>query len=228
MANGAGLGALMSMGLGIMLLAIVVGIIVGTLVLMLSTRLVEKFTPSFGKALVAEIAWLIGVFIVSLILGMVLGSSMFSQLVVLVINFFVGAWIIQQLITPPGGAVAGDGAMAMTAGAKMSYARACVVALVDYVICLVIGTPLHGFPTTSWLALLGLALVTQVTGHLSVAYSLGKLPVSVTSVALLGQAPITAILAVPLLGESLSVLQILGGTLVLFGIYVVNRREREL
>ena len=92
------------------------------------------------------------------------------------------------------------------------------------VICFVIGTPLHGFPTTSWLALLGLALVTQVIGHLSVAYSLGKLPVSVTSVALLGQAPITAVLAVPLLGETLSVLQVLGGALVLFGIYVVNRR----
>ena len=91
-------------------------------------------------------------------------------------------------------------------------------------ICLIIGTPLHGFPTTSWLALLGLALVTQVVGHLSVAFSLGKLPVSVTSVALLGQAPITAVLAVPLLGEPLSAMQVLGGALVLFGIYVVNRR----
>jgi drug/metabolite transporter (DMT)-like permease len=92
-------------------------------------------------------------------------------------------------------------------------------------ICVVIGTPLYGFSTTSWLALLGLALVTQVVGHLSVAFSLGKLPVSVTSVALLGQAPITAILAVPLLGETLSALQILGGVLVLVGIYVVNRRS---
>jgi hypothetical protein len=129
----------MGMGLGIMLLAIVVGIIVGTLILMLSTRLVEKFAPSFGKALVTQIVWLIAVFIVSLILGMVLGDSMFSQLIVLVVNFFVGAWIIQQLITPPGGAVADGGAMAMAAGAKLSYARACKVALVDYVICLVIG-----------------------------------------------------------------------------------------
>jgi drug/metabolite transporter (DMT)-like permease len=93
------------------------------------------------------------------------------------------------------------------------------------VICLVIGTPLHGYPASSWWALLGLALVTQVIGHLSVAYSLGKLPVSVTSVALLGQAPITAILAVPLLGESLSALQILGGAMVLGGIYVVNRKS---
>lgn len=94
-------------------------------------------------------------------------------------------------------------------------------------ICLVIGTPLAGFPATSWWALAGLALVTQVVGHLSVAYSLGKLPVSVTSVALLGQAPITAVLAVPLLGEGLSLLQIGGGALVLGGIYVVNRTPRS-
>jgi drug/metabolite transporter (DMT)-like permease len=90
-------------------------------------------------------------------------------------------------------------------------------------LCLVIGTPLHGYPARSWWALIGLALVTQVVGHLSVAYALGRLPVSRTSIALLGQAPLTAILAVPLLGERLSALQVLGGALVLGGIYVVNR-----
>jgi drug/metabolite transporter (DMT)-like permease len=93
-------------------------------------------------------------------------------------------------------------------------------------ICLVIGTPLHGYPARSWWALIGLALVTQVVGHLSVAYALGRLPVSRTSIALLGQAPLTAILAVPLLGERLSALQVLGGALVLGGIYVVNRLPR--
>lgn len=138
MANGAGLGALMGMGLGIMLVSIVVGIIVATFILMLATRLVEKFTPSFGKALVTEIACFVVLFIVSLILGMVLGTSSVSRLVVMVVNFFVGAWIIQQLLTRPGGAVADGGAMAMTAGAKMSYARACLVTLVDYLICLAI------------------------------------------------------------------------------------------
>ena len=91
------------------------------------------------------------------------------------------------------------------------------------VICLAIGAPLRGFPVTGWWAVLGLALVTQVVGHLSVAYSLGRLPVAVTSVALLGQAPITALLAVPLLGEALTPLQLAGGALVLGGIYLVNR-----
>ncbi len=94
------------------------------------------------------------------------------------------------------------------------------------VICLALGTPLWGYPAHSWWALLGLALVTQVVGHLSVAYALGRLPVSVTSIALLGQAPITALLAVPLLGERLVPLQLLGGGFVLAGIYVVNRTPR--
>jgi drug/metabolite transporter (DMT)-like permease len=94
------------------------------------------------------------------------------------------------------------------------------------VICLAVGTPLHGYPARSWGAMIGLAMVTQVVGHLSVAYALGRLPVSVTSIALLGQAPITAVLAVPLLGEHLSPLQALGGGLVLTGIYVVNRTPR--
>ncbi len=94
------------------------------------------------------------------------------------------------------------------------------------VICLVLRTPLWGYPARSWWALIGLALVTQVVGHLSVAYALGRLPVSVTSIALLGQAPITAVLAVPLLGEHLTSLQAFGGALVLAGIYVVNRRPR--
>jgi drug/metabolite transporter (DMT)-like permease len=95
------------------------------------------------------------------------------------------------------------------------------------VICLVIGTPLAGYPARSWWALVGLALVTQVVGHLSVASSLGRLPVSVTSVVLLGQAPITAVLAVPLLGERLDAMQIFGGLLVLAGIYVVNSTPRS-
>ncbi|MEP6618135.1 MAG: DMT family transporter [bacterium] len=94
-------------------------------------------------------------------------------------------------------------------------------------ICFVMGTPFTGYPPQSWLALVGLALVTQVVGHLSVAYSLGRLPVSVTSIVLLGQAPITALLAVPLLHEPLSLLQLAGGALVLAGIYVVNREPHS-
>jgi drug/metabolite transporter (DMT)-like permease len=40
---------------------------------------------------------------------------------------------------------------------------------------------------------------------------------------LLAQVPLTAVLAVPLLGEPITHTQIFGGLLVLAGIFVVNR-----
>jgi len=139
MANGAGIGALMGMSFGVMLVAIVLGIIVGTLILMLATRIVEKFTPSFGKALVTQIAAGIVGFIVSIVIGLVLRESLTGNFVAAIINFFVFAWVIQQLITRPGGALADGGAMAMTAGGKMSYGRACLIVLIEYIIYIVIG-----------------------------------------------------------------------------------------
>jgi len=75
------------------------------------------------------------------------------------------------------------------------------------------------------LSLIGLGVVSQVGGYLAITYALGHLPATVTSVGLLGQAPLTALLAIPLLGEPLSASQIIGGVLVLAGIYVVNRRR---
>jgi len=53
---------------------------------------------------------------------------------------------------------------------------------------------------------------------------LGKIPASIASVVLLGQAPITVILAVPVLHERVTVAQLVGGALVLAGICVVNLR----
>ncbi|MGN6312707.1 MAG: hypothetical protein ACTHMO_02980 [Rhodanobacteraceae bacterium] len=140
MANGAGLGALMGMGLGIILVGIIVGLIVGTLILMLATKLVEKFTPSFGKALVTQIVAGIVGFIVAIVLGLVLGMTIPARLAAGVVNFFVCAWVIQQLITRPGGgAVSDGGAMAMAASGKMSYGRACLIALIEYIIYILIG-----------------------------------------------------------------------------------------
>lgn len=86
--------------------------------------------------------------------------------------------------------------------------------------------PLTGFPLQTWLALLGLALITHVGGWLAINYSLGHIPASIVSVTLLGQPVLTAILAIPLLGEALFPLQIIGGILALTGIYIVNRFGR--
>ena len=89
-------------------------------------------------------------------------------------------------------------------------------------ICLLTGQKMVGFSPTSWAALIGLALVTQVGGHWLVAHSMGRLPAAASSIVLLGQAPMTALLAWPLLDERPRPGQAIGGMLVLAGIMVVN------
>jgi drug/metabolite transporter (DMT)-like permease len=119
----------------------------------------------------------------------------------------------------------------------LTFSAWCVAsgAVTLFIVCLVAHQTLWGFSAKSWTALIALALITQVGGHLLVAYALGHLPVTVSSIVLLGQAPITAVLAWPLLGEPIRGAQLFGGALVLAGIGVVNvnrtaradRRERS-
>jgi drug/metabolite transporter (DMT)-like permease len=90
------------------------------------------------------------------------------------------------------------------------------------VVCLILGTPLWGFSVRTWGALLGLGLISQLLAYLALAYALGHLPATVTSVGLLAQVPLTALLAVPLLGEPLTPPYLAGGALVLIGIYIVS------
>lgn len=92
-----------------------------------------------------------------------------------------------------------------------------------FVLCVALGVPLTGYPPRAWLALAGLGLVTQLMAYYALVYALGHLPATITSVGLLAQVPGTALLAMLFLGEPLTALQILGGAVVLGGIYVVNR-----
>jgi drug/metabolite transporter (DMT)-like permease len=87
---------------------------------------------------------------------------------------------------------------------------------------LVAGQALYGFSAPSYLALLGLGLVSQVAGYLAINYALGHLPASMVSPTLLGQPIVTALLAVPLLGEPLAPRVAAGGLVALGGIYIVN------
>jgi drug/metabolite transporter (DMT)-like permease len=92
--------------------------------------------------------------------------------------------------------------------------------------CLATGAPLIGFPARSWMALLGLALVSHLGGWLAINYALGHMRAPVVSVGLLGQAVVTAVLSMLVLHDHLTSRQAVGGTLVLAGIYLVNRKRR--
>jgi len=96
-----------------------------------------------------------------------------------------------------------------------------------FAICVALRIPLTGYPPRAWLALAGLGLVTQLMAYYALVYALGHLPATITSVGLLAQVPGTALLAMLFLGEPLTAVQVLGGAVVLAGIYVVNRDAKS-
>ena len=73
-----------------------------------------------------------------------------------------------------------------------------------------------------WLALIAMGVISQVLGYFALTYALGHLPATITSVTLLAQAPVAALLAFFLLGERYGWPQILGAAFVLIGVALVN------
>jgi drug/metabolite transporter (DMT)-like permease len=78
----------------------------------------------------------------------------------------------------------------------------------------------------SFAALLGLGLICQVTGYFCLTYALGHLPATVTSVVLLAVAPLTALFAFGLFHERMTILQGVGGVLVILGVWIVSRAHQ--
>ena len=76
--------------------------------------------------------------------------------------------------------------------------------------------------TKGWLVLLALALVSHVGGQTLIAYGFGHLPASFSSVSLLWQPVVAAVVAWIVLGEHLSWLQGIGAVVVLAGIAVAS------
>jgi drug/metabolite transporter (DMT)-like permease len=86
-----------------------------------------------------------------------------------------------------------------------------------------LGYPLSGYSGQTWLVFLSTAVVSQLIGYMALAYALGHLPASVVSPTMILQPVVTALLAIPLLGEVPTIWQGVGGLIALAGIYVVNQ-----
>ena len=74
-----------------------------------------------------------------------------------------------------------------------------------------------------WLVLLGLALIPHIAGQSLIAYGFAHLPAAFSSVSLLLQPVLATIYAWALLGEAVGPAQMLGGLVVLAGIYLAKR-----
>ena len=89
------------------------------------------------------------------------------------------------------------------------------------------GTPLGGQPGTAYVFIVLLALVPQLIGHNALNWALGSLPAAVVAVAILGEPVGAALIAALLLDERPTLLEGVGGAVVLAGVYVVLRGARS-
>lgn len=92
------------------------------------------------------------------------------------------------------------------------------------ILSLILGTQLTGFTAETWLIFVAIALISSLVGWTFIGFSIGKLPVQVTSVALLNQAVFTGILDWLVFGVSLTGWQLAGGAVILAGLVLVVKK----
>jgi drug/metabolite transporter (DMT)-like permease len=78
-----------------------------------------------------------------------------------------------------------------------------------------------------WLVLAGLAVVTQILGQGLIAYAFAHLPASLSSVSLLIQPVVATLAAWAIFGEPVGAVQVVGGAIVLAGIWVSKKGSGE-
>ncbi len=84
---------------------------------------------------------------------------------------------------------------------------------------------LGGYAPRTYLYYLALALIPQLLGHSSFNWALKFIPAAIVSLVLLGEPIASSILAYLILNEPPTFLEIIGGILILAGIYLASRPE---
>lgn len=95
-------------------------------------------------------------------------------------------------------------------------------------ICLSEHDELLNFPVATWLNLLGMGVICQLVGWITINYSLHHLEATKVSIALLSQTVLAGIWAMILLDEKLEFKEIVGSVVVLFGIAFTFLKRGQL
>jgi len=99
--------------------------------------------------------------------------------------------------------------------------------LILLAIAVVFRQPLSVAYSDNWLWLILLALVPQLIGHSLINWALGILPATKVSIALLGEPVGASLLAFLFLNEAPSLNEVIGGLLILTGIYLALISDKE-
>ena len=109
------------------------------------------------------------------------------------------------------------------AASTLMFHSSAVTALLLLAATLIAGESLKPQSLNGWSVLVSLAWVSQAIGQGLIAYALGHLPASFSALAILIEPLTAAILGWAWLGEALTVLQAIGGAIVLAGIIVARQ-----
>jgi drug/metabolite transporter (DMT)-like permease len=93
--------------------------------------------------------------------------------------------------------------------------------------CLVTQQPLFGYTPHFYLWAFLLALFPQIIGHTTYNWALGYLPTTFVSISLLGEPIGTIILSFFFLKETPTLIEAVGGILLLVGIYLSSRTSQK-
>jgi len=102
-----------------------------------------------------------------------------------------------------------------------------VAAIVLFASVLIARDPLTGYSTKTLVMIALMALGPQLIGHSSINWALGFLPVMIVAMSILVEPVGATILAALILNERPSPAELAGGVLVLIGVYLALRPERE-
>lgn len=98
-------------------------------------------------------------------------------------------------------------------------------AIVLIIISLISQHSFLGYSSSTYLFLLLLAIVPQLIGHTTFNWALKYLPASLVAIAILGEPVGSTILAFLILGETLTLLKIIGGILIFAGILIAIKKS---
>jgi len=106
----------------------------------------------------------------------------------------------------------------------VAYSCAAVTVLV---IALISGTPLLGYGVNNWLTALGMALLCTFMGHSIFTWGLKYLPPAYISTVKLLDPVFSAVWGLLLFGEKPTLLVIVGGVIVIAGVFIYGRATEE-
>ena len=115
--------------------------------------------------------------------------------------------------------------MDLTAYITLAYGMAAILLIL---LALVRGEVFFDYPPRTYLLFFLLALVSQLIGHTTLNWALRFFSATLVAVFILGEPIGATILAYFILAEPVGRSLLLGGTLVLLGIYLAAREERKL